>query len=95
MECLLWIQHLIASIPLIIYVISYNIGPRYNGTPRYSVGYNYLSMPEMPAFVTKVLHIIWSVAAEVFFLGLIEAYCSCNDYVPKGNAYYNTSCKLV
>ena len=32
MECLLWTQHLIDILPVIIYVICYNTGPRYNGT---------------------------------------------------------------
>ena len=38
MGCLLWIQHLIdvfAWVPVTIYVISYNIGPRHNGTQLY------------------------------------------------------------
>ena len=37
MRCLLWTQHLIDILPqfLIIYVISFNIGPRYNGTLKY------------------------------------------------------------
>ena len=38
MACLLCVQHsdwYSASVPVIIYVKSYNIGPRYNGTPLY------------------------------------------------------------
>ena len=60
-----------ASVPGILYVISYNIGPHYNGTRLYNVLYRYI-----PIIMHKVPALLGSVQVQGDFTHTLQTSCT-------------------